>query len=243
MADSAAGFQLLRAVGNEAEAELPYAAAQQLCAPTLSALHPTAEATRRCARRGVRTGRGCAARSTACRPCTARPALADGFEGPCLCVVDDAQWLDHESAQVFAIAARRVRSQPIAFVFGARTVPEVLAGLTDVNLRGLGQSDARALLRSALPDPFDESVVERIIAETRGNPLALLELPRGQTRAELAGGFAFSTSVPVAGKLQESFRRRMTRLPAPSRRLLLLAAAEPTGDPLLVWLAAQSARD
>jgi DNA-binding CsgD family transcriptional regulator len=239
MEDSAAGFQLLRAVGNEAEAELPYAAAQQLCTPTLSALHqlpkPQGDAL------GVAFGQVRGSPPDQLLVGLALLGLLSlmASKAPVLCVVDDAQWLDHESAQVFAIVARRVRSQPIVFAFGARNVPEVLAGLPDVSLRGLGQLEARTLLRSALPEPFDESVVERIIAETRGNPLALLELPRGQTRAELAGGFALSTSVPVAGKLQESFRRRMTRLPAPSRRLLLLAAAEPTGDPLLVWLAAQ----
>jgi DNA-binding CsgD family transcriptional regulator len=132
-----------------------------------------------------------------------------------------------------------VGSEHIAFLFGERAVTGELNGFPHLPVDGLGPVDARALLRSALPSPFDEHVLERILAEARGNPLALLELPHGLTPAELAGGFAVPVCVPPAGQLEASFRRRIARLPRASRDLLLLAAAEPTGDPVLVWNAAQ----
>ncbi|MCW2644259.1 MAG: LuxR family transcriptional regulator [Pseudonocardiales bacterium] len=237
--ESATGFQVLGAVGNEAERELPYATAQQLCASNLATLDQLPAPQRD----ALDVAFGHVSGSPPDRLFVGLALLGllsqIASKTPVLCLVDDAQWLDHESAQAFAIAARRVRSERIAFVFGARTVPEVLTGFPDLSLHGLGPSDARALLRSALPEPFDESVTERILAETRGNPLALIELPRGMTTVELAGGFALPASVPVAGRLQSSFRRRIAQLPETSRRLLLVAAAEPTGDPALVWAAAQ----
>jgi DNA-binding CsgD family transcriptional regulator len=236
---SAAGFHVLRAVGSEAEKELPFSAAQQLCAPSSASLErlpgPQRDAL------GVAFGHTIGSPPDRLFVGLALLGLLSQIasKAPVLCVLDDAQWLDQESAKALAIAARRVSSKQIAFVFGARTVPKVFTGFPDLPLQGLGQSDARALLRSALPDPFDEKVIERILAETRGNPLALLELPHGMTPVELAGGFSMPTSIPVAGRLQASFQRRIARLPASSRRLLLVAAAEPTGDPVLVWLAAQ----
>jgi DNA-binding CsgD family transcriptional regulator len=237
--DAATGFQVLRAVGNEAEKELPYAAAQQVCAPGLPALEELPAPQRDALR--VAFGHLVGPPPDRLFIGVALLGLLSQVtaKGPVLCVVDDAQWLDRESAQAFAFAARRVGSEHIAFVFGARTVPNDLRGLPGLLVEGLGPVDARALLRSALPDPFDESVLDRIAAETRGNPLALLELPRGLTPAQLAGGFAWPVAVPVTGRLVASFRRRVGRLPAPSRRLLLVAAAEPTGDAALVWRAAQ----
>jgi DNA-binding CsgD family transcriptional regulator len=237
---SASGFHVLRAVGNEAERELPYAAAQQLCAPDLAALEelPTPH------RDALGVAFGHVSGSAPDRLFVGLALLGllsqQASKRPILCVIDDAQWLDRESAQAFAIAARRLGSEHIAFLFGARTVPSDFNSLPCLPVFGLGQSDSRVLLRSALPDPFDERVFERIIAETRGNPLALLELPRGLTPAELAGGFALPSSVPMAGRIEASFQRRIAKLPLSSRRLLLVAAAEPTGDPALVWRAAQS---
>lgn len=241
--DAAAGFQVLRAVGNEAERELPFAAAQQLCVPRLAAVEELPAPQRDAL--GVAFGR--VAGSAPDRLFVGLALLSllsrSAADRPVLCVIDDAQWVDRESVQAFAIAARRLGSEHVAFLFGARTVPDDLSGLPSLAVDGLGPADARTLLRSALPDPFDEHVLERILAETRGNPLALLELPRGLTSAELAGGFALPVprpaALPVAGRIEESFRRRIDRLPAPSRRLLLVAAAEPTGDPGLVWRAAQ----
>jgi DNA-binding CsgD family transcriptional regulator len=238
--DSATGFQVLRAVGNEAEKELPFAAAQQLCASSLATLQELPAPHRDAL--GVAFGHVSGSAPDRLFVGLALLGLLSqqASKGPVLCVIDDAQWLDRESAQAFAIAARRLGSEHIAFLFGARTVPSDFNGLPCLPVFGLGQSEARVLLRSALPDPFDEHVFERILAETRGNPLALLELPRGLTPAELAGGFALPSSVPMAGRIEASFQRRIAKLPTSSRRLLLIAAVEPTGDPALMWRAAQS---
>jgi DNA-binding CsgD family transcriptional regulator len=237
--NSAAGVQVLRAVGNEAEKELPFAAAQQLCVPTLGTLDELPAPHRDAL--GVAFGQVAGSPPDRLFVGLALLGLLSQLasDQPVLCVVDDAQWLDRESAQAFAIAARRLRSEPIAFLFGARTIPTDLSGLPCLPVFGLCRADARALLRLALPDPFDEHILERILAETHGNPLALLELPRGLTPAELAGGFTLPASVPMAGRIEASFQRRIAKLPSSSRRLLLVAAAEPTGDPALVWRAAQ----
>ena len=180
---------MLRAVGNEAEKELPFAAAQQLCVPTLATLHELPAPHRDAL--GVAFGHVAGSPPDRLFVGLALLGLLSQLasDQPVLCIVDDAQWLDRESAQAFAIAARRLRSEQIAFLFGARTVPSDLNGLPCLPVFGLGQADARALLRSALPDPFDEHVLERIVAETRGNPLALLELPRGLTSGGTCRGF------------------------------------------------------
>jgi DNA-binding CsgD family transcriptional regulator len=159
-------------------------------------------------------------------------------ERPLVCLVDDQQWLDHASAQVLAFVARRLGAESMGLVFAAPVPAGDLAGLPELVVGGLREEDARALLGSALTAPLDERVREQFIAETRGNPLALLELPRGLTAAELAGGFGLPSALPLPGRIEESFRRRVEALPDQTRRLLLLAAAEPAGDPALVWRAA-----
>jgi DNA-binding CsgD family transcriptional regulator len=155
-----------------------------------------------------------------------------------VCIVDDEQWLDSASAQVLAFVARRLGAESVGLVFGARVPTGDLAGLPELVIGGLREDDARALLDSALTGPLDALVRDQIVAEAHGNPLALLELPRGWTAAELAGGFGLPGAVPLAGRIEESFRRQLGALPAQPRRLLQLAAAEPTGDPVLVWRAA-----
>jgi DNA-binding CsgD family transcriptional regulator len=157
---------------------------------------------------------------------------------PLVCIVDDEQWLDSASAQVLAFVGRRLGTESVSLVFGARVPTGDLAGLPELVIGGLWENDARALLDSALTGPLDARVRDQIIAEAHGNPLALLELPRGWTAAELAGGFGLPGAGPLSGTIEESFRRRIDTLPAQTRRLLLLAAAEPTGDPILVWRAA-----
>jgi DNA-binding CsgD family transcriptional regulator len=159
-------------------------------------------------------------------------------ERPLVCIVDDEQWLDSASAQVLAFVARRLGAESVGLVFGARVPTGDLAGLPELVIGGLREDDARALLDSALTGPLDALVRDQIVAEAHGNPLALLELPRGWTAAELAGGFGLPGAVPLAGRIEESFRRQLGALPAQPRRLLQLAAAEPTGDPVLVWRAA-----
>jgi hypothetical protein len=159
-------------------------------------------------------------------------------ERPVLCVVDDVQWLDRASAQVLAFVARRLGAEPMGMVFGTRVADRELAGLPELAVAGLAEADARALLDAVLPGPVDARVRELIVAETRGNPLALRELPRGLSVAELAGGFGLPGALPLAGWIEDSFRRQINALPTRSRRLLLVAAADPTGDPALMWRAA-----
>ena len=159
-------------------------------------------------------------------------------ERPLICVIDDEQWLDHASAQALGFAARRLAADPVGLVFGARVPGEEVAGLPELTVEGLSDSDARALLDSALTGPLDARVRDVIVAETQGNPLALLELPRGLTPAELAGGFGLPGATPLPGRIEDSFRRQLDALPAQTRRLLQLAAADPSGDRSLVWRAA-----
>src|SRR6202041_609545 len=160
-------------------------------------------------------------------------------ERPLICVVDDEHWLDRASIQALGFAARRLAADPVGLVFAARVAGAELAGLPELAVEGLGEEDARALLDSVLTGPVDARVRDLIVAETRGNPLALLELPRGVTAAELAGGFGLPGALPLTGRIEDSFGRQITALPERARGLLLVAAADPTGDPVLVWRAAE----
>jgi DNA-binding CsgD family transcriptional regulator len=160
-------------------------------------------------------------------------------EQPLVCLVDDEQWLDRASAQVLGFVARRLATEPVALVFATRVPGDEVAGLPELLVGGLPEADARTLLDAALAGPLDERVRDRIVAETRGNPLALLELTRGVTPAELAGGFGLPDAAPISGRIEEGFRRRIEALPAGTRRLLLVAAADPAGDSCLVWQAAE----
>ena len=160
-------------------------------------------------------------------------------DGPLICVIDDAQWLDLISAQTLSFVARRLLAERVALVFAVREPSDgsELAGLPELVVRGLAEGDARALLDSVIVGPVDERVRDRIVAETRGNPLALLELPRGLTPAELAGGFGLPDSLPLASRIERGFLRRLEALPVDTRRLVLTAAADPVGDATLLWRA------
>jgi DNA-binding CsgD family transcriptional regulator len=237
--ESASGFRVARAVGVESEMELAFAALQQLCAPMLDHLDrlpaPQQEAL------GVAFG---LCGGNAPDRFLVGLAVLSLFsevaeEQPLVCVVDDAQWLDLASAQALVFVARRLLAESIALVFVTREPGDELEGLPKLAVTGLASGDSRALLSSALGVPVDEHVRERIVAETRGNPLALLELPRGLTPAELAGGFGLPDAPGLSGRIEDSFRRRLAGLPAETQRLLLVAAAEPVGDPVLVWRAAE----
>ncbi len=162
-------------------------------------------------------------------------------EYPLVCLVDDAQWLDRASAQVLGFVTRRLVAESIAVVFAVRESGDEqdLMGLPELLVDGLADPDARALLASVITGPLDDRVRDRIVAETRGNPLALLELPHGLTPAELAGGFGLPDAPPLSGRIEESFQRRLTPLPPATRLLLVLAAAEPVGDPVTLWRAAE----
>jgi DNA-binding CsgD family transcriptional regulator len=237
--EAARGFRIARTSGVEGEMELPFAAVQQLCSPFLDCLErlpqPQHEAL------GVAFG---LITGPAPNPFLVGLAvlglLAEAAaEQPLMAVVDDAQWLDRASARALAFVARRLLAEKIALVIAAREPGDLLAGLPELHVLSLGHRDARTLLESALPARLDEHVLERIVVETRGNPLALLELPRGLTPTQLAGGFGLPAAVPLSASIEESFTRRLANLPGDARRFLLVAAADPVGDPALVWRAAQ----
>jgi DNA-binding CsgD family transcriptional regulator len=239
-AQTARDFQVARAEGVESEMELPFAALHQLCGRMLDRLDrlpgPQREAL------GVAFGLRSGGAPDRFLVGLAVLGLVSevAADQPLLCLVDDAQWLDQASAQALAFVARRLDAETVALLVGTRDLAGEggLAGLPELVLRGLPDADARALLASVLPGRLDERVRDRIIAESGGNPLALLELPRGVTAAELAGGFGMPGAQPLSGRIEESFLRRIAPLPAKTRQLLLLAAAEPTGDPALLWRAA-----
>ena len=238
LAGQASGCRVARAGGVQSEMELAFAVLHQLCAPMLDRLErlPTSQ------RDALRTALGLSAGPAPDRFLIGLAALGllseVAGERPLVCIVDDEQWLDSASAQVLAFVARRLGAESVGLVFGARVPTGDLAGLQELVIGGLREDDARALLDSALTGPLDARVRDQIVAEAHGNPLALLELPRGWTAAELAGGFGLLGAVPLSSSIEESFRRRIDILPAETQRLLLLAAAEPTGDPVLVWRAA-----
>jgi hypothetical protein len=161
-------------------------------------------------------------------------------EEPQVCLVDDAQWLDQVSAQTLAFVGRRLLAERVALVFAVRGGGDggILAGLPELIVRGLPEADAQALLDAAMPGPVDEQVRDRIVAETRGNPLALIELPRGLTPEQLAGGFGLPDAVSLASGIEQSFLQRLRGLAPDTRRLLVVAAADPVGDVTLLWDAA-----
>ena len=241
-ARKAAGFRVAEIAGVESEMELPLAGLHQLCVPMLSSLDALPEPQRA----ALRVALGEAAGHPPDRFLVALAALgllsATAETQPLLCLVDDAQWLDRASRQVLGFVARRLPAEPLAIVFAVRepSGERELAGLPELTLEGLDDADARALLASALPGRLDERVLDRIVAETRGNPLVLLELPRSMNAAELAGGFALPDATDLPRRLEDRYLRRLDALPAETRRLMLLAAADPVGDAALLWRAART---
>jgi DNA-binding CsgD family transcriptional regulator len=236
--EGAEGFRTIRTAGSEAEMELPFAAVQQLSSPFLDRMDrlPGPQADALGVALGLRSG-------PPPDPFLIGLALLGllaeaAGEEPLVFVIDDAQWLDVASARTLAFVARRLLAEKIALVFATRDPGGPLAGLPGLGVEPLDQGDSRALLEAVLPAPLDERVLERIVVEARGNPLALLELPRGLTAAQLAGGFGLPPALPVSAGIEESFTRRLARLPEDARRLALVAAADPVGDPALVGRAA-----
>jgi DNA-binding CsgD family transcriptional regulator len=219
--------------------ELPFAALQQLCSPVLdrSASLPDPQRDALSVAFGLSAGH---APNPFLVGLAALGLLSEASqERPLLCLVDDSQWLDRASARAFAFVARRLLAEKIAFLFAAREPSDAFAGLPELHVEPLGHRDARTLLESVLPARLDEHVLDRIVMETHGNPLALLELPRGLTPIQLAGGFGLPVAMPLSASIEESFTRRLARLPGDARRLLLIAAADPLGDPAVVWRAAR----
>ncbi|MCI2421391.1 AAA family ATPase [Saccharopolyspora sp. K220] len=236
VAGKVSGCGVARAAGIQSEMELPFAGLHQLLTPMLDRLDdipaPQGDA--------LRTAFGLGPGATPDRLLVALAVLSllaeEAKERPLLCVVDDEHWLDRASAQILAFVARRLAAEPIGIVFAARGTSDELEALPELAVEGLRETDARALLDSALTAPLDARVREQIVAETRGNPLALLELARKSTPAQLAGGYAIPGDVPLSNRIEEAFQ--LDALPAETRRFLVLVAADPTGEPLLLWQAA-----
>jgi DNA-binding CsgD family transcriptional regulator len=235
---SCSGCRLAPVVGVQSEMELAFAGVHQLCAPMLARARRLPVPLRG----ALETAFGVAAGPPPDRFLVGLGVLTllseVAAERPLLCLIDDEQWLDQASAQALGFAARRLGADPVGLVFAARQPGAELAGLPELDVGGLGADDARALLESALPGPLDARVRDLIVAETRGNPLALLELPRGLSPAELAGGFGLPGAPPLTGGIEDSFARQLDALSAQTRRLVQLAAADPSGDAPLVWRAA-----
>ena len=241
----ASGFWVARVAGVESEMELPFAGLHQLCAPMLGRLGSLAEPQRR----GLSVAFGLASGDGPDRFLVALATLSlmaeTSEERPMLCVVDDAQWLDQASAQVLGFVGRRLLAESIALVFAVRTPapgdpsPNYLAGLPELRLGGLDQQSARALLATVTSGPLDESVRARILEEAHGHPLALLELYRGRSAADLAGGFALPDTGDLPRRIEDQYAARLGELPDNVQRLVLLAAADPVGDPALILRAAR----
>jgi DNA-binding CsgD family transcriptional regulator len=238
--ESASGLLIARAAGVESEMELAFAGLHQLFSPMLD----HAGALPAPQRDALGTVFGLTGGPAPDRFLLALAVLGlvseVAEERPLVCLVDDAQWLDQESAQALEFVARRLLAEPVALVFAVRQVREEqpLAGLPELVVEGLRNGDARAVLGSAIRWPLDEHVRDRIIEETRGNPLALLELPRRLTPTEMAGGFGLPDAKALSSRIEDSFQRRVRELPTETQRLLLVAAAEPVGEAALVRRAA-----
>jgi DNA-binding CsgD family transcriptional regulator len=239
--ERSSGCHVARVGGVESEMEVAFAGLHQLCAPMLPGLDrlPAPQ------REALQTVFGL--RDRTAPPDRFLVGLAVltllseiAAKEPLICLIDDAQWLDRASVQAMAFAARRLLADPVAMVFAVREPSDEheLDGLPDLVVEGIGDADARLLLASAIPGPLDARVRDRILAESRGNPLALLEVPRASTPAELADGFGVIDPGPIPGRIERSFARRLEGLPTDTARLLLTAAAEPLGDPSLLWHAA-----
>lgn len=235
----AAQFRILRVSGVQSEMELAFATLHQLCAPLLDLLSaiPQPQSV------ALRTTFGLSSGPVPDRLLVGLGVLSllaeAASEQPLLCLVDDEQWVDRASAQALGFVARRLGAESVGLVFATRVLSDELRGLPQVTVAGLDRADARQLLDSVLTARVDQRVRDQIVAETHGNPLALVELPRELTAAQLAGGFGLADAVAVPHSAEEMYRRRAASLPDSSRTLLLLAAADPTGDPVILWRAAE----
>jgi DNA-binding CsgD family transcriptional regulator len=239
-ARQASGCRLVQVDGVESEMELPFAALHLLCAPMLSGLAALPEPQQR----ALRVAFGLAAGTAPDRFVVGMAVLSllaeNAAERPLVCLVDDAQWLDEASSQVLGFVGRRLLAESVLLLFAVREAGDhrLFPGSPALMVDGLADEDARALLTAAVPGHLDERVRDRIIAETGGNPLGLLELARGMSEAELAGGFAGPPTASLPSRLQDHYLQRVRTLPEPTQRLMLLAAADPTGDATLLWRAA-----
>ena len=239
LAGQAAGCRVVRASGVQSEMELAFAGLQQLCTPLLGHAErlPTPQ------QHALRTAFGLVTGPPPDRFFVGLAVLSllseAAGERPLICVIDDEQWLDQASRQALGFTARRLGADPVGLVFATRDPGPELDGLPELEVDGLRDNDALALLASALTGSLDLRVRDLIVEETRGNPLAILELPRGLTPAELAGGFGLPSAAPLTARIEQSFTRQLEALPEQTRRLVQLAAADPSGDRSLMWRAAR----
>ncbi|WP_460070513.1 helix-turn-helix transcriptional regulator [Streptomyces sp. YKOK-I1] len=236
----ATGCRTIRAAGVQSEMELSYAGLHQLCAPLLTGLDHLPEPQRDALGTAFGLHAGAAPDRFLVGLATLSLIADAGGDQPLVCLVDDAQWLDEASALTLEFVARRLLAESVVLVFAVRepSAGHALGSLPELSVTGLAERDSRALLDSAVTGPLDERVRDRIVAESRGNPLALLELPRGLTAAEMAAGFEPPDARPLSSQIEQGFLRRVQALPAETRRLLFLAAAEPLGDVTLLRRAA-----
>jgi DNA-binding CsgD family transcriptional regulator len=232
-------FRVVWTAGVEREMTLDYAALQRLCLPILDFIELLPDLQRDALGVAFGLSHGPAASPFLVGLATLGLLSEAAGQQRLLCVVDDAQWLDDASARALEFVSRRLLAEGIALAFATRDLGTGWARFPQLRVEPLGRRDARALLESVLAARLDESVLARIIAESGGNPLALLELPHGLTPAQLAGGFGLPAALPMSTRIEQSFTRRLAPLKRDERRLLLLAAADPLGDPALLWRAAQ----
>jgi DNA-binding CsgD family transcriptional regulator len=239
LASQTAGCRVLVGAGVQADTELAFAALHQVLGPLLGGVDrlPAPQ------RDALRVAFGLLAAPPPDRFLVALAVLSllsdAASEQPIVCLIDDEQWLDKESVHALAFVSRRLDAEAVGIVFAGRRSDPLLDKLPELVIDGLDEGDARQLLESSLVGPLDPLVREQLLAETHGNPLALLELPRGVSPSDIAGGFALPSVMPLVDRIEESFRRRLDSLEPATRRLLLLAAAEPTGSPSLLWRAAE----
>ena len=240
LAERGAGCRIARAAGAEPEREMAFAGLHQLCAPFLGRLRQLPDPQRDALGSAFYLRDGNPPDRFAAGLGTLSLLSEAAADGPLLCLVDDAQWLDTNSAQALAFVARHLTGAPVGVVLAMRQPggEHELTGLPELPVGGLADGDAQALLDAALIGPVDQRVRNRIAADAHGNPAALLQLPRTLTPGELAGGFALPSAAPLPRRIEESYRRQLAPLPHATRRLLLIAAAELTADPVLVWRAA-----
>ena len=242
LSDRARGCRVAKAVGVESETDLDYGGLHQLCAHMLDRLEwiPAPQRDALATVFGQDTGPAPDRFLVGLGTLTLFALIAD--EQPLVCVVDDAQWLDNASAQILGFVGRRLLAEPIALVCAARrgSGDHVFAGFPEMSIDGLSNTDARTLLLQNMHGPLDSAVCDQIVTESHGNPLALLELPRTWDLAELAGGFGLPKSHSVVGKIERSYVQRLVQCPADTQLLVVAAAAEPVGDPLLLHRAAKT---
>jgi DNA-binding CsgD family transcriptional regulator len=240
-ARQASGMRTAEVEGVQAEMELPFAGIHQLCVPLLDGLQELAEPQQNALRVAMGVLSGDAPDRFLVAVAVLNLLAETAEERPLLCLVDDAQWLDVASVQALGFVARRLLAEPVAMILSLRepTASRALDGLPQLMLDGLDEPDARALLSRAVPGRLDDRVRDRIIAETGGNPLALVELSQRMSPGERAGGFAPPVEIDLPSRLEEQYLRRVAELPVATQRLVLLAAAEPLGDATLLWRAAE----